>query len=114
MNNKEPSTIPDVDPIPVEELEAFFPGGFTLRDEANAITAYAFRNGPIENLHAGKASPLTDDPSLSRITDAEMKNLMIIASQRVAKVLALRESDRERYSRFVQWYATRYCRSWYR
>ena len=32
------------------QMEAqLFPDGFTLRDEANAITALAFRNGPIED-----------------------------------------------------------------
>jgi len=30
-------------------VEQVFPGGFTLRDEANAIVAYAFRNGPLEH-----------------------------------------------------------------
>ena len=38
--------------------EPYFPGGFTLRDEANAIVAKAFRRGPIEALHAGKDSEL--------------------------------------------------------
>jgi hypothetical protein len=38
-------------------VEQLFPGGFTLRDEANAIVAYAFRNGPIEDLHAGELPP---------------------------------------------------------
>src|ERR1044072_2130071 len=46
-----------------------FPGGFTLRDEANAIVACAFRNGPLEDLHAGKYSELLEDRTLSRITD---------------------------------------------
>jgi hypothetical protein len=31
-------------------------GGFTLRDEANALTAFAFRNGFLEDLHAGAIS----------------------------------------------------------
>jgi hypothetical protein len=31
---------------------------FTVRDEANALTAYAFRNGFLEDLHAGKSSRL--------------------------------------------------------
>jgi len=42
---------------------------FTLRDEANAICAYAFRNGFLEDLHAGKPSPLLTDPGYSRVTD---------------------------------------------
>src|SRR5947209_4002632 len=41
-----------------------FPSGFTVRDEANAIVAHAFRNGPIEDLHAGKYSELLSDASL--------------------------------------------------
>ena len=37
-------------------IEQFFPGGFSPRDEANLIVAYAFRNGPIEDLHAEASS----------------------------------------------------------
>ncbi len=33
-------------------------GGFTLRDEASALVAWAFRNGPLEGLHAGATSPI--------------------------------------------------------
>ena len=40
-----------------------FPDGFTLRDEANAIIAITVRNEPIEHLHAGKYSPLLEDPA---------------------------------------------------
>jgi hypothetical protein len=46
-------------------------GDFTLRDEANALTAYAFRNGFLEDLHAGKPSSLLNQPGYSRITDDE-------------------------------------------
>ena len=35
-------------------------GEFTLRNEANALTAFAFRNGFLEDLHAGKDSPLLE------------------------------------------------------
>ena len=73
-----------------------------------------FRNGPIENLHAGKSSPLTADPSLSRITDDEMKELMVNASEVLAAVLALRDSDPDKYRRFIQDYALKYCRRWNR
>lgn len=99
---------------PESELAAAYPGGFTIRDEANALTAYAFRNGPLENLHAGARSHLLDDPGLSRVTDAEMKELMINASTTLSKALAVRDSDPERYRRFVQSYGLRYCRSWER
>jgi hypothetical protein len=63
----------------------------TLRDEANAITAQAFRNGFLETLHAGRWSPVLSDPGISRITDDEMKKLMIETSARVAHWLYLRE-----------------------
>ena len=76
------------------QLEArVFPDGFTLRDEANAIVAMAFRNGPIEDLHAGKLSDLLSNPDLSRITDDEMKTLMINACEQVAKLLELKDTE---------------------
>lgn len=114
MNMFKPPSITDLPPIPGEELQAAYPGGFTVRDEANALTAYAFRNGPLEDLHSGKTSSLLNDPSLNRITDAEMKDLMINASEHLAKMLALRDSDPEKYRRFVQAYGMRYCRAWNR
>lgn len=41
---------------------------WTIREEANAITVRAFRNGYIEELHAGKASELLGQPGYSQIT----------------------------------------------
>ena len=55
----------------------------------------AFRNGPIEDLHAGQYSALLENPGLSRITDEEMKALMIDASKKFAELLAIRDSDPE-------------------
>lgn len=106
--------LPQSRTIPPELVERAFPGGFTVRDEANALTAFAFRNGHLENLHAGKASPLTSDPSLSRITDEEMKVLMIEASEKLERILKLRDTDPTGYRNFVQGYALMYCRSWIR
>ncbi len=63
----------------------------TLQDEANAITAHAFRNGFLEDLHAGHWSPVLSDPGWSRISDAEMKKLMIETSARLAHWLYVRE-----------------------
>ncbi len=106
--------IPKLDAVPPELLDQVFPGGFTVRDEANALTAFAFRNGPLEDLHAGKLSTLTDDASLSRITQAEMKDLMINASEKLALLLAMRETEPETYKRFVQGYGVMYCVGWNR
>ena len=100
--------------VPSDVLERAFPGGFTVRDEANALTAFAFRNGPLENLHAGKSSPLTSDPNLSRITNEEMKQLMMDASAKLEKMLKLRDADPAGYRAFLQRYAIIYCRSWLR
>jgi hypothetical protein len=48
-----------------------------LAREAKAIVALAFRNGPIENIHAGRPCPnCTGQPGYSRITNAEMKLIM--------------------------------------
>ncbi len=114
MSTDSTDPLPTFRDLTADELTAAFPGGFTLRDEANALTAYAFRNGPIEDLHAGQSSPLLSDDSLSRITDAEMKALMINASETLARALALRETNPEEYRRFVQGYGRLYCRAWQR
>ena len=75
------------------------PGGtFTYRDQANVMTLLAFRNGPIENLHAGQYSALLENADLSRITDEEMKTIMIDASTKLAELLALRDSDPEAFA----------------
>lgn len=97
-----------------EVLRKFFPGGLTLRDEANAIVAFAFRNGPIEDLHAGKYSELLEDSSFSRITDAEMKTLMLNACQKMEELLRLKESNPDEYYTFIASYNLRYCRRWER
>jgi hypothetical protein len=104
----------DVPEIPPELLKQRFPGGFTLRDEANAIVAWALRNGPLEDLHAGKPSKLLEDDSLSRITDTEMKSLILYACERVEVLLRLKESDPKKYDAIVKGYNIMYCGQWER
>ena len=59
----------------------YMPGEeFSIRDDANAICAYAFRNGPIEDIHGD-----------GRISDSEMKRLMINASESLAKLLTMKK-----------------------
>ena len=99
----------------LRELEArTFPEGFTLRDEANAIVVKAFRNGPLEDLHAGKWSELLDNQELSRITDEEMKTLMIFACEQVAQLLRMKETDPEGYYLEMMSYGWRFCQRWER
>ena len=84
---------------------------FTVRDKANALTVLAFRNGFLEELHAGRHDPALNDPTISRVTDNEMKHLMIEASQRLAKLLHLKETAPEEYTNKLK-FAWRYCSSW--
>jgi hypothetical protein len=98
--------------VPAIPLER--PAEFTLRDQANALTAYAFRNGFLEELHAGRDSPLLDDPRLSRITDDEMKRLMIEACEKLAEMLRLKENDPAGYDAFIRSYHRMFCRKWKR
>jgi hypothetical protein len=89
-------------------------GEFTIRDEANALTAFAFRNGFIEELHAGKPSPVLQQPGYSRISDDEMRRLMIEASEKLSQMLKLKSNDPARYDDFVRRYHMNYCRTWKR
>jgi hypothetical protein len=87
---------------------------FTLRDEANALTAFAFRNGFLEDLHAGKTSPILTQPGYSRISDEEMRKLMIEASEKLEQMLRMRREEPGRYEVFIRDYQRKYCRSWKR
>ena len=97
-----------------KRLDDAYPGGFNERDEANALIAMAVRNGPIEDLHAGKYSALLEDMSLSRITDEEMKVLMLNATRMLAGLLRFRHQNPELYRRWIRTYGTTYCERWER
>jgi len=90
----------------------------TLRDEANAITAHIFRNGFLEDLHSGLPSPLVTNPRFARITDPEMKKLMIESSAKLAHWLCLREmlleEKPEAYYQLLRVVAFRSSRNWER
>jgi len=89
---------------PPLSLEGFAPTPeFTLRDEANAICAYAFRNGPIEDIHAS-----------GRISDPEMKHLMIKACESLAKILTMKRESPAEYDSFIRDYNRKYCGRWER
>jgi hypothetical protein len=69
-----------------------------LAREAKAIVALAFRNGPIEDLHAGKPCPSCEGKAgFIRITDAEMKTIMKNAVDRVYKLLCLKSENLAEY-----------------
>ena len=74
-----------------------------LATESKAIVALAFRNGPIKDLHAGQPCPTCRaNRRYSRISDAEMKQIMKAAVDRVYSLLLLREKDPSRYAALIQ------------
>ena len=83
----------------------------SIREEANAITVWAFRNGFIEKLHAGKYSELLENPELSRITDAEMKRLNIEVSTKIAEILTMRGANPAEYAKRIGFFL-QYCEKW--
>ena len=70
-----------------------------LANEAKALVALAFRNGPIEDLHAGRPCPAcSGKTAISHISDVEMKRLMKSAVSALYRLLWQREHDPARYS----------------
>ncbi len=74
----------------------------TLRDEANAICIYACRHGPIERVHAA-----------GRISEAEMKEIMVYASTKLAEVMAMKQQAPAKYEKLVRHFHA-YCDKWER
>ena len=69
-----------------------------LASEAKALVALAFRNGPIEDLHAGRpCAACSGKPEISHISDEEMKTLMKSAVNTLYWLLWLREHDPSTY-----------------
>lgn len=69
-----------------------------LAREAKAIVALAFRNGPIEDVHAGRRCPTCEGQAgYSRITDAEMKSIMKNAVDKVFELLSLKNENPAEY-----------------
>jgi hypothetical protein len=80
--------------------------------EAKAIVVLAFRNGPIEDLHAGKPCPACESKAgHSRISDAEMKVIMKNAVNQVYKLLLLKTDDPDGYERQIA-YGERCTANW--
>ena len=83
-----------------------------LSKEAKAIVALAFRNGPIEDIHAGLPCPTcTGQAAYSRITDAEMKSIMKNAVDHVYALLLLKSERPEEYESQIR-LGERYTARW--
>ena len=85
---------------------------FTNRDEANAITAFAFRNGFLEDLHAGEHSKILENDKYSRITQEEMKKLMIESSAMIERILIMKKYRPTEYGVFIRDYGRKFCGEW--
>lgn len=86
---------------------------YTLREEVNALVSHSLRNNTsLETLHAGTEHPDLKDPMWSRITDKEMKKLMIEVCDNLELVLLLKERYPDKYEEFVQLMNKTYCSKW--
>ncbi len=83
-----------------------------LAEEAKSLVVLAFRNGPIEDVHAGKTCPTCGSASeYSRITDPEMKLIMKAAVNKVYTLLRVKTEDPARYKREVE-FGKQYTYRW--
>ena len=72
----------------------------------------AFRNGPIEDVHAGKTcTACAGNPEFSHITDDEIKLVMKSAVNAVYALLWAKEHDPENYLRQIA-LGQRYTNHW--
>lgn len=83
-----------------------------IATEAKAIVALAFRNGPIEDIHAGQPCPTcTGCHGFSRISDEEMKVIMKNAVDHVYELLVLKAENPEEYESKIR-FGERYTARW--
>jgi hypothetical protein len=83
-----------------------------LAKDAKTIALFAFRNGPLEDLHAGKAcSHCSGNAEYSHISDPEMKLLMQTAVNEVHRLRWQREYAPGAFYR-RQALADRYTHHW--
>ncbi len=83
-----------------------------LATEAKSLVALAFRNGPIEDVHAGKeCSTCAGKSEYSHITQAEMKSIMKQAVDTVYMLLWLKQNDPEKYKANLA-FGNQYARFW--
>ena len=72
----------------------------------------AFRNGPIEVVHAGKACPTCfRNPEYSHITQEEMRSIMKTAVDRMYTYLIMKESNKTAYDALLS-FGEKYTKAW--
>jgi hypothetical protein len=72
--------------------------------EARALVLNSFRDGPLEDVHAGKNCPTcAGKEEYSHITQGEMKRIMKSAVNKVYALLWLRENRPKSYVAMLEW-----------
>src|ERR1039458_5045444 len=80
--------------------------------EAKALVALAFRNGPIENVHAGKVCPTcVGNPEYGHITPDEMQSIMKNAVDHLYTYLVTKQNDKAAYEALLT-FGERYTAAW--
>ena len=83
-----------------------------LAVEVKALVGLAFRNGPIEELHAGRPCvACSGNSEISHITDEQMKAIMKSAVDRLYRLLWQRGCDPVSYNENLA-LGRRYTRHW--
>jgi hypothetical protein len=83
-----------------------------LARDTKAIVALAFRNGPIESLHAGESCPVCAGKSgYSKISDSDMAWIMTNAVNHLYSLLRLKAENPAKYASEVQ-FGERYTAGW--
>jgi hypothetical protein len=83
-----------------------------LAQEAQSLVALAFRNGPIEDVHAGKECPACSGKmEYSHITQAEMKKIMKRAVDKLYALLWIRMYCPDVYEHVVR-AGSHYTQTW--
>jgi hypothetical protein len=83
-----------------------------LAREAKAIVALSYRNGPIEDIHAGQPCPTCGESAqYSRISDEQIRLIMRTAVNRVYRLLILKAENPTEYERQIC-FGERYTLLW--
>jgi len=83
-----------------------------LANEAKALATLAFRNGPIEDVHAGKECPTCmGKEEYSHITDDEMKQIMKRTVDKLYALLRIRSHSPQVYEAVLK-AGSRYTTGW--
>jgi hypothetical protein len=82
------------------------------RNEANAIVYYTARDSLLEDIHSGKPLPKKYQKGYSRISQNEMKQLMIEMCDKMEYLIRLKQKSIENYNALLIMTGYCYCQNW--